>query len=91
MQLQFTEPPEKYYSKIWGLPKEVIKDFVSVYDLNHEIWKFKNFKSWFWRSYRFKFTYKQFRWFERYYKTFLKRKELKLSSKVKITKEFIEK
>lgn len=82
--------PVKYYSQIWKLPVEDMKDFVEIYEYNNQIWSFKKFKKWFSVSCHFNLTYKKWKKFVQYYKVYTLRKRLKLSPSVKITQEFIE-
>lgn len=87
--LQYNVSPEVYYAKLWKVSPKIIQTFIKVYNLNRKVWRYKQFKEWFWLSYKFRLTYKRFYKFVRYYKIYKRRQLLRLPPTVKITSDFI--
>lgn len=88
--LQYNIDPVKYYSKVWKLPPKAVKEFCELYRLGRQIWKYQNFRRWFWLAYKFKLTYRKWYRFKNYYRVYEKRQSISLPPEAQITKTFIE-
>jgi len=87
-RLQYTEPIEKYYQRLWNISEVAVRDLVRVYKLNNLFWRYKSFNKWLKDCYKIEITYSRFRGFEKYIKYYNKRKKLHLSKSVKVGKQF---
>ena len=48
--LQYTEPIEKYYQRLWGVPEAAVRDLVRMYRETSILWDYKDFRDWFNRA-----------------------------------------
>ena len=83
-RLQYIEPIEQYYKRLWNISEAAVRDFVRMYNSNKNIWKYDSFAKWLKDCYKFEISYKQFMRFEKYCDSYVRRKNLKLSKKVKV-------
>jgi len=87
-RLQYTEPIEQYYKRLWNISEAAVRDLVRIYKLNNIFWRYRDFSKWLKDCYRFEITYSQFKGFEKYYKYYFKRKKLKLPKNMIVNKQF---